>query len=228
MKPITRCMGILALALLSQASVWAAVQISWTDASPINSGQHTVIINSAVTNPYLPNDENSVEYKLAWEANIDVYIDDAHPVIEFICSGDFLVDDFADPGVYKLVHIYQTVHNETSRAWQGFELRCSDPNPDPNTAKIASFYNIRDWEPHWGDVWMDTQYTGYFREAGQPLVEVGGTFYDTARIFADTDEDGLGGFILTKNAIPAVPEPGSCLALISGLLGLAGLARKKL
>ncbi|MCE5314126.1 MAG: hypothetical protein ABFD49_08320 [Armatimonadota bacterium] len=227
MKPITRCaVSVLLLLICAQVGSWAGVQATWTDAV----GNHVVDLALA-SNPEYTADLSTVEPLLCWQVSIDIVMaSDAPIVLDF--SGNFYGGTTAyNLGAWNLIRVEQNVKNATGYKWDGFEITCSDPNPDPTPATNTdtSFYNVAAWSPHWSDVFMDTQCVTYSRLEGEDTdyVENGSYFYDVAKVYADTDGNDDGGVILTKQAHMVLPEPGSCMAVFAGLIGMIGFIKRQ-
>lgn len=224
MKPMSRYAVLILMLLLclSTASL-AAVQVSWIDAA----GSHVVDL-ALQSNPEYTSDPWTIEKLLSWQADIYVIMTDDFPLIDFTISGNFFGGGPYNLDVWDQVRLNQHVLNSTSSAWKEFIIECADLTPDPNPAlfSYATFYNQNYWSP--SDWWVDQeeQLTRYYRaEEGSPYVTVGSEFVDVCKLYADVNDDGDGGAILTKYAVP-VPEPGSLVALAMGITGLMVLKKR--
>lgn len=231
--------ALLLLGALAQGGAWSAPVLTWIDAR----GFHSLPLELWY-NPDYTGDPLSVEKQFMWRGILN---DDADPAynpstdfmvvindfsqIVFTCSGNFIgTSPTSETAVWQEVYLYQHVDNETSSAWTGFNLALSDLTPDPNPNKHATFYNVREYTINGAtpDSWSFDQgpyYQNYYYDEylGYPLetVPVGGIFYDLAKVASDVDwTTGDGGFILTKQAIPEIPEPGMLTVLLTGVAGL--------
>jgi len=237
---------LLLLCVVAQGVAWSGVTLTWADAR----GSHSLPLE-VWFNPDYTGDPISVEKPFMWRGILN---DDTNPAydpatdfrvvindfsqITFTCSGNFIgTSPTSETAIWQEVYLYQYVENETSSAWTGFDLGLSDLTPDPNASKHATFYNVREYNidgvmPNSWSFDQGPYYQSYYQdpELGPPfeVVPVGGIFFDLAKVASDVNwTSGDGGFVLTKQATPEIPEPGSLSVLLGGLAGLGVFIRRR-
>lgn len=190
-------LSVAALVLLVSACSWSAVNIDWSGGA---------VDLQLVANP---DAQNESWLPQVWYGELPITMTDLGQV-SFTGTGNFKAATGAD---VLFVRLKQVVVNNTNYTWTDFHIR------------IDGGYFYKKWllQNGWNVVQNDTAFD-FYANSGYGIAP-GQTFVDGIEFSIPASSDGNVAFTLTK--WPTVPEPGSAIAIMTGLIGLLSIARRR-